>query len=193
MHVLVIGAAGPLGREIMAAGLRRGHDVTGYSGDPTDRLAVGDAVAGRDAVVYAVAPSGGRRRDGVVAAGALATVRAMSDLRVRRLVCVSSAGISAQADPDGGWWYEHVVKPLFRSGAAAELRQMEVTVRQSGLDWTIVRPARLVEGPAQHSWRAGPGYGVPHGAKIAYADAAAFVVAQLDDERDVGHAVAIAW
>ncbi|HMK93368.1 MAG TPA: NAD(P)H-binding protein, partial [Thermoleophilia bacterium] len=186
-------AVGPLGREIVVAGLRRGHDVTGYSGDPTDRLAVGDAVAGRDAVIYAVTPSGGRRRDGVVAAGALATVRAMSDLRVRRLICVSAAGISAQADPGGSWWYERVVKPLLRPGAAAELRQMEVTVRQSGLEWTIVRPARLVEGPAQHSWRAGPGYGVPHGTKIAYADAAAFVVAQLDDDRDVGHAVAVAW
>ena len=193
MRVLVIGANGRLGHEIVAAGLRHGHDLKGFAGDPTDRFAVGDAVAGRDAVVYAVAPAAGRRRDGVAAAGALAAVRAMSDLRVPRLVCLSAAGISPQADVEGSWWHEHVVKPLFRPGAAAELRQMEVTVRQSGLDWTIVRPARLVDEPAQHFWRAGPGYGVPHGSKIAYADVAAFVVEQLDDDRDVGHAVAIAW
>jgi len=193
MRVLVIGSEGLLGREIVTAGLRRGHEMAGYGGDVTDRLAVGDAVAGVDAVVYTAQPRGGRRRDGVVAAGALAAVRAMEDRGVRRLVCVSAAGISARPDPVAGWWSERVVKRLFRSGAAAELRQMEVTVRQSGLGWTIVRPARLVTETSQHSVRAAPGYAVPRGSRIGLADAASFVIDELHDDRDIGHAVAIAW
>ena len=70
---------------------------------------------------------------------------------------------------------------------------MEVTVRQSGLDWTIVRPARLVDDEGKHAWRVGPGYALPHGTKIARADVAEFMLDQLDDGANVGHAVAVAW
>jgi uncharacterized protein YbjT (DUF2867 family) len=70
---------------------------------------------------------------------------------------------------------------------------MEVTVRQSGLDWTIVRPAKLIDGAGKHLWRIGPGYALPGGTKIARADVAEFMLSQLDSGVNVGHAVAIAW
>ena len=66
-------------------------------------------------------------------------------------------------------------------------------MRTSGLDWTIVRPARLTDDAGKHSWRVGPGYAVPQGTKIARADVAEFMLDQLDDRANVGHAVAVAW
>ena len=68
-----------------------------------------------------------------------------------------------------------------------------MTVRQSGFDWTIVRPAKLVDGAGKHLWRTAPGYALPRGTKIARADVAEFMLGELESSVDVGHAVAIAW
>ena len=86
-----------------------------------------------------------------------------------------------------------MLKAAPSQGALADLRHLEVTVRQSGLEWTIVRPARLIDAAGKHSWRAGPGYALPHGTKIARADVAEFMLDEVDDGANVGHAVAVAW
>ena len=68
---------------------------------------------------------------------------------------------------------------------------MEVTVRQSGLDWTLVRPSRLTDGPATGLYRAGPGQALPDARPIARADVAAYVLDQLETDVNVQHAVAL--
>ena len=66
-------------------------------------------------------------------------------------------------------------------------------MRASGIQWTIVRPARIVETPGRGRYREGPGYALPGGAQIAADDVADFMLEQLESDRNVGHAVAIAW
>jgi uncharacterized protein YbjT (DUF2867 family) len=159
-------------------------------GELADLPALAAAAAGQDAVLYAVEPSA--RGDGAapVAQGVRAVVRAMRDKGLRRLVCLSVGDLGATGRPGlavrlfGGARGEH---------ALADVRQMEVAVRQSGLDWTIVRVTALNDRPGKQSWRTAPGYAVPHGAAIARADVARFMLGELDDRADVGHAVAIAW
>jgi uncharacterized protein YbjT (DUF2867 family) len=215
MKVVVFGATERLGGLLVAGALGRGHTVTAFGparpaptgpakdpaggrlqtvpGDLVEGAAVAAAVAGHDAVLYALEPPSGRGPTTRASQGMRNVVRAMSDGGVRRLICLSIGGPGTErvGDPPG------LVKRLFRasppSGALADLRKTEVTVRQSGLDWTIVRAARLTDDEGRHRHRTGPGYALPHGTKIARADVAEFMLDQLDDVTNVGHAVAIAW
>ena len=215
MKVVVVDARERFGELLVGGALSRGHQVTAFgasrrppaevgpggaqgglrtvSGDLLDRVAVAAAVAGQEAVLYAVEPPAGRGRTTRASQGMLNIVRAMSAGRVRRLICLSIGGPGSEPQGD----QPGLVGRLFRSsparGALADLRQMEVTVRQSGLDWTIVRPAKLVDGAGKHLWRRAPGYALSRGTKIARADVAEFMLGELESSVDVGHAVAIAW
>ena len=215
MKVVVVDARERLGELLVSGALSRGHEVTAFgasrgvpanaasggaqggfrtvSGDLLDRVAVAAAVADQQAVLYAVEPPAGRGRTTRASQGMLNIVRAMSAGGVRRLVCLSIGGPGSEPQGD----QMGLIGRLFRSSPArdalADLRQMEVTVRQSGLDWTIVRPAKLVDGAGKHSWRTAPGYALARGTKIARADVAEFMLVQLEPGVETGHAVAIAW
>ena len=223
MNVVVFGASRGVGRFVAAGALRRDHRVTAFGaaladgpapargaaaspaagtadrrwraapGRLDDRLAVGDAVAEQDAVLFAVEPAGPRAGDPSASLGLRTVLRAMSDRGVRRLVCLSMGGPGSERDGAGSGLLGRLFKGAPPPGALAEARQIEVAVRTSGLDWTIVRPARLTDDAGQQSWRAGPGYAVPQGTRIARADVAEFMLDQLGDRVNVGHAVAIAW
>jgi uncharacterized protein YbjT (DUF2867 family) len=71
---------------------------------------------------------------------------------------------------------------------------MEISVRQSELDWTIVRASGvLTDGPPRGEYRAEPGYSLPGGRRISRADVAEYMLDQLTLRTDVGHAVAVAY
>jgi nucleoside-diphosphate-sugar epimerase len=214
MKVVVFDASQGIGGLLVAGALRRAHDVTGFgpgaaaggarpaaadgrlravSGDLRDRFAVSDAVAEQDAVLYAVESSTGRDRATGASEGMRNVLHAMSDNAVRRLVCLSIGGPGSERDGERPGLFARLFGGAPPADALADLRQMEVAVRKSGLAWTIVRPAKLTDDPGKHSWRAGPGYALPHGTRIARADVAEFMLGQLDDRANVGHAVAIAW
>ncbi|HUK76458.1 MAG TPA: NAD(P)-binding oxidoreductase [Thermoleophilia bacterium] len=213
MKVIVFGASQGVGRLVAAEALRRDHTVTAFGvSSPTadrpgpgddgwraapggldDRLAVTDAVAEQDAVLFAVEPDGSRGDRQSPSLAMRTVLRAMSDNGVRRLVCLSMGGPGSERDAAGSGLLGRLFKAAPPPDALAEARQIEVAVRTSGLDWTIVRPARLVDDAGQHSWRVGPGYAVPQGKRIARADVAEFMLDQLDDGTNVGHAVAVAW
>ena len=98
----------------------------------------------------------------VNALGTLNVIRSMQRYQVRRLVVLSASGTQPGRDPNLPWAYERVVKPLFLKHAYADLRRMETSVRQSELDWTIVRVSgALTDGPPRGGYRAEPGYRFP--------------------------------
>ncbi|NTU78772.1 MAG: SDR family oxidoreductase [Chloroflexales bacterium] len=74
----------------------------------------------------------------------------MLDHSLRRLVCVSSLGVSPEVPPSETFLFRTVIGPyLLRLGRTVyeDMRRMEAIVRQSGLDWTIIRPAGLFDSP----------------------------------------------
>jgi len=210
MRVVVFGATGRTGRLLVEGALARGHDATALvrapdklgalrdrirvvQGDVLDGGAVSDAVDGREAALVALAAGGTRAAEQVNAQGTLNVIRSMQRYGVRRLVVLSAGGTQPGRDPNLPWFFERVVKPLFLKGVLADLRRMEVSVRQSELDWTLVRAAQLVDGPARGAYRAEPGYTLPGGTKIARADAAAFMLDELERRDNIAHALAIAY
>jgi nucleoside-diphosphate-sugar epimerase len=210
MKVLVLGATSNVGRLLTSGAAERGHHVTALVrapeelelpdetlrlvvGDVLDGGVVSDAVDGVNAVVVALADTPDRRGAAAVAAqGTLNAVRSMQRYGVRRLVVLSSSAVS----PAGQLGHPGILTRLLdarsRNRYTADLRRMEVTVRQSRLDWTLVRAARLTDDPATGNCRAEPGYSLPGGRRIARADVADYMLDQLTLTGDVGHAVAVA-
>jgi putative NADH-flavin reductase len=211
MKVLIVGATGRTGRLLLKGALERGHSVTALArspkdlddvaertrivaGDVLDGGVVSDAVDGQDAVLVALSAAHNKREPAVNALGTLNVIRSMQRYRVTRLVVLSASGTGPGPDPNLPWFYERIVKPLFFKHAYADLRRMETSVRQSTLDWTIVRvPGALTDGPPRGTYRAEPGYSLPGGRRISRADVAEYMLDQLTLRGDIGHAVAIAY
>jgi putative NADH-flavin reductase len=66
--------------------------------------------------------------------------------------------------------------------AARDREQQEMLIEASGLDWTIVKPPRLSDGPGRGRYRSGEDLGVGAFSHISRADLSAFILTQLDSD-----------
>jgi uncharacterized protein YbjT (DUF2867 family) len=85
---------------------------------------------------------------------------------------------------------------LLRVIVPAEIRdkeQQEQVIRESGLDWVIVRPTILTNGPLTERYRVGTDVRVWLAPRISRADVAHFMLGQLDGRNYVGNAVSITY
>ena len=169
MKVLVVGASRGTGRELVAELVERGHLVTAYSrqaavenddvrhvaADVLDREALGKAMIGQDAVAVTLGIPDNpfrvrltRRASSpldIRSRGTRNVVEAMQEHGVRRLVVQSTYGI--------GETYRHLplaLKAFFSLAIRPQVtdhERQEQLVRESGLDWTIVRPTVLHDDP----------------------------------------------
>jgi putative NADH-flavin reductase len=160
MKLLIVGATGRIGRELVDLALARGHIVTAYVRNPSkiqrrerglivaqgdalevDRLT--QALAGQDAVVSALGlPAKQALRPSSFMAESMASiVAAMKRAHVERLATVSAAVLF----PMRGLFFA-----FFRwllKHHARDLSAMESVIQATELRWTIARPPRLVTGP----------------------------------------------
>jgi putative NADH-flavin reductase len=156
MRTLVLGATGSVGRLVVDTALTRRHDVTALArspekltgiarrirvvhGDALDSRAVEQALAGQDAVVYAVG-AGNVRHTTLFTDSTRILLAAMSHHSVRRLICVTGVG-AGETKGHGGFLYDRILYPLFTKGIYSDKDGQEALIRESGTDWTIVRPA----------------------------------------------------
>jgi uncharacterized protein YbjT (DUF2867 family) len=172
MKILVIGATGRTGRATVAQLLSEGHHVTAFGrhpervGAPSERLSLemGDAlhandveraVAGQDAVVVTLGISENPLRVrffgpahtplDVRSAGTRQVIAAMRRHAVRRLVVLSSYGVAETRSRLGfvdRAFFELILKPQI-----ADTEKQHREVAESGLDWVLVQPVHLTDGP----------------------------------------------
>ena len=116
----------------------------------------------------------------------------MDKTGARRLVAVSAAGAYINGDPDTGWLLKAILPRAFAKHFA-DVRQMENVIRESGLDWTIVRATRLVNRPGTGRYRVRPDFPPPHGRTVARADVAHFIAAALTEDAWLHDAPAVAY
>lgn len=199
MKIVVFGATGPSGRELVAEAARRGHEVTAFvrdeakaaaagfpvpvrlvTGDARNAAAVAAAIQGQDAVVSALG-SGRSRSNPVCAEGIRNIVAGMKTHGVRRLVALSAYGTGDSRHGFYGWFLNTMAPAIQRDKEA-----MEAALAASGLDWTVVRPPVLNRGPATGRLKAGVGLVVPGFQAIPRADLAAWMLDELEARRFVG-------
>lgn len=209
MKLTVLGATGGVGRHVVSHALADGHQVTAVARNP-DRLelthrnltvARADAldagslktvVDGADAVLSGIGQAGRRDPLHPASTSARAATEAMTATGTRRIVVVSAAPLnrSGAGDP---WFTRRAFYPvlwrLFRE-VYTDLEQMETVLADSGLDWTAVRPPRLLDGEGtgryRHAVEASPG-----GSSIRRADVARAMLDTLADPTTIGHAIGL--
>jgi putative NADH-flavin reductase len=207
MRIALLGGTGRIGGHVLSWALDAGHEVTALARDPrslpaaagvtviagqaTDAAAVAELAAGADAVVSALGPRGAKT-PALLATAAKATVTAMDKAGIRRLICVSAAGAFVEEDPDMGALIKFVLPRVF-ARQYADVLEMESVVSASDLDWTLVRPSRLVNAPQTGRYRVRPDFAPVGGRKIARSDVAHFIAAALADEAWVRARPALAY
>jgi putative NADH-flavin reductase len=220
MKLVLAAATGATGRLVLDQALAAGHDVTALVRSPgklppatpharidfnaPDADALAAAVAGADVVVSALGATG-KGDAGVARTGTAALIEAMRVAGVRRLVVLSAAPIgtvSTAARPDkpgtdpGDGLVLRVLTPIVKRALAehyADLALMEDVVIDSGLDWTIVRPPRLTDGPAKGAWRTAVGQNPRNGWTISRSDLAASMLEAATDPGAAGKILAVAY
>lgn len=201
MKIVVFGASGGTGKEIVRQALEAGHEVTGFvrspakleishpnlkkcQGDVLDVAAVEGAVAGQDAVISALGPTR-PPVPGMMENAAKNILAAMKKHGVQRLVSTTGAGVR---DPqDKPKLVDHVMKGLLSLLAKEVLRDSAVNVdviRASNVDWTIVRYPRLIDGTHTGKYRVGY-VGKDSGSQLSRADGADFVLKELTEAKYV--------
>lgn len=200
MRILLIGATGATGLEIIRQALTRDIDVTAAVRSPeklgelADRIRVttgnifdsddiAEAAAGTDAALSSIgAPAGflARGATTVYSKAAAALAAGLPRAGVHRLLFCTSAGVEphdrAEALP-----YRLIAKPLFLQRSYDDMTVAETTIRATSLDWTLVRPARLTNGPATGRYTVSPRLRTPGGKGISRADVATFMLDQILD------------
>ena len=195
MKLIVFGATGSVGHRLVEAALAQGHQVTAFArrpatltldhpdlirraGDVLDPAAVADAVKGHDAVLIAV---GAGRKGGVRSVGTGNVIAAMHRHGVRRLICQSTLG-AGDSRGNLNFFWRRIMFGLFLREAYADHEVQERLIRQSGLDWTIVRSGAFTDGPATGDYKHGfPPTEKALKLKISRTDTALFMLRQLTD------------
>ena len=198
MNILVLGAAGGVGRLIVRQAVAHGHKVTAFVRDPgqaalegamvvrgdvLDVQALSNALPGQDAVVYAI----GVKSTGPTTLFSQSTrflLTAMEQQNVKRLVCITGIG-AGETKGHGGFLYDHFIFPLFTKNRYADKELQEQLIRQSNLDWTIVRPAPFSEEKPSAPFQVLSEVGNAVLRKVSRAEVASFVLEELETRQYV--------
>lgn len=206
-NVAIFGATGSVGREAVKQALEQGHTVTAFARDPAklgitdanlrfvrgdvlDLASVEAAVKDQDAVLCVL---GAGRQGKARAEGTKNIIKAMKNTGVRRLICLSTLG-AGDSRPALNFWWKYVMFGLLLRPAYADHQRQEEFVRQSNLDWTIIRPAAFTDGPRTGEYK--HGFSVDDKSlmlKISRADVADFLVKQLTDDTYLRKAPGISY
>jgi putative NADH-flavin reductase len=206
MKLVVLGATGGVGLEIVRQAIEHGHLVTTFVRAPDrlktfgDRIAViqGDllnraelerVVAAHDAVLSGFGPrlplSNGDAT--LLRRFAVGLTSAMRQAKLRRVVVVSTAFL----------FKDSIIPPVNLLGRllfpniVADAAEMEDVFEKSQLDWTIVRPPRLTDKSWTGKYRIREGHLPWFGFSISRADVADFMIKAAENRASIGKVVGV--
>jgi putative NADH-flavin reductase len=194
MKLVVFGASGASGRQIVEQALEAGHVVTAFvrnsasiasthpklkvvRGDALDAKDVSQAIAGQDAVLSAI----GVNRRSTVTVCAESTRNIISGMKehgVRRFICLSAYGASETRDTA---LYSKVLRFFIGKRVEDKDRQEEL-LRACGLEWVSVRPPLLTNGARKGRYRVGFDIPIKLFSSVSRADVAEFMLRQLTND-----------
>ncbi|MEM9951717.1 MAG: SDR family oxidoreductase [Chloroflexota bacterium] len=213
MNITVFGATGATGREVVTQALANGHHVTAFARTPANvpmnehpqlTIVQGDATKATDIAraiteetEVVISTLGHRRGDpqpNLLTNATQAIISTMQQHQVKRLILQSGAGCWIEGKDNPGL-LEHVVRfalKTFSGHVLEDSERMVATVMNSGLDWTIPRAPRMVEGDHTSTYRVGY-LGNNAGTTISFADFADFIVKELDNNANLCESPVISY
>ena len=207
MKLLVFGATGPTGRELVSQALAQGHEVTAFArrpealaprerlriarGDTRDRASVEAAAGGHDAALSALGIGTSFIPNTLIEDSMKNIVPALERAGVKRFVHMSAFGVGEtknEAPLIPRLFYNTLLAGIFADKLSAER-----LLRASPLDWTIVYPTLLTHGALTGRYRAGEKlelHGMP---SISRADVAHFMLGEAAHPAFVRKAVVLSY
>ena len=203
MKVIIFGATGKTGQHTWRQALEQGHEVTLFvrsvekidsvdssclhvvQGDVFEADSVAKAVANHDAAIVCLGSSNLRDKT-TLTVGTKHVVDGMICHNVKRLVIVSAAGVE-ESWAQISWFSRLLFKTLLRN-VFSDHKTQEALVKQSPLDWTIVRSAVLTDQPASGDYTASNTAAIR---RISRADLADFLVKQVTDKTYMQQAISV--
>lgn len=204
MKLIVFGASGGVGKEVVRQALDAGHQVTAYvrdsnklpiqhtsltiiQGDGLDENAVQEAIKGHEAVISCI----GSRGTGATTLMSDVTrhvIAGMQEHGVARISYVASAGIHSELKGVMGFLLSRILKNVLD-----DHRRAYELLAGSKLHWTVARPLQLTDGPWTGQYRQADAAIPKGGQKISRADTAHFLLTAVTESGYDGKSVALAY
>jgi putative NADH-flavin reductase len=209
MKLIVFGSTGKTGRNIVEQALNCGHEVTAIArnpdalgmehpnleivkGDVFQPATFDEAMKEQDAVLSAIGINSTKPTT-VYSQGVFNMVTAMKKNGVRRIICVSASAVVTS--PKLSFpvrlmtrLLQNVLRNMY-----GDLLKMEQVLKQSELDWTVVRPPRLTNGEIKTKYRYGVNEWLSHCLSISRTDLAHFMLHHINDSNTYRTIIEVAY
>lgn len=168
MKVIIFGSTGTIGQLLIQQALDKGYQVTAFArktekiqiahqhltkvkGDVMDFDSVNHAIKNHDVAIVVL----GAGRKGIVrSVGTKNIIQAMKQNGIKRLICQSTMGVGDSRGNLNFFWKYMMFGWLLRPAYLDHIQQ-EKYVRDSDLDWTIVRPGEFTDGELTRHYKHG--------------------------------------
>lgn len=205
MKIVIFGATGKTGLELVKQSLEKGHSVTAfvrdpsrldinderltlYTGDVNNPANVSEAIQDHEAVICALGAGSDLKKTTVRTTGTINIVDGMKKNHVKRLAVISAMGVGESWN-SLSFTNKTIFATLLKSSREDHEAQ-EVVVKESGLDWTIVRPSGLTDTPRTGLYEVGENVRGDT-SRISAADVADLVLNELEQNEYLQKAITI--
>jgi putative NADH-flavin reductase len=211
MKILLFGSTGGTGKEVLLQALEKGYFVTAIVRNPTKiniqseslKVIQGDvltsnldfAFAEQDAVICCLgAPA--NKAGTLRSEGTKNIIDAMKKANLYRLICQTSLGYddSIQVLSCTSFIFKKIIVPYILKATFKEHHLQEIAIKQSGLNWTVVRPGNLTNGKKTENYKSNFSYSDPTlKVKISRADVAHLLIKQLSSSENNQKIIGISY
>lgn len=210
MNILIIGATGGTGKQLVSKALELGHYVTAFARNSSktkithDRLKVIEgnvldidslkkAICGQEAVLCALGHKRWFYPTKILSKGTKNIIDTMENENIKRFICETSLGLGKSIGRMG-LYYTLFVIPFILPFYFCDKRKQESVIQSSSLDWTIIRPGALNNKKARGKYRHGFNIGNwIYTVRISRADVADFMLNQLEENTYVHLTPGVCW
>ena len=201
MKLVILGATGRTGRHLVSQALEAGHDVTILArdkshspaadarlriieGDAADTAALTAASRDQDAVISAIGRGQSFKSERLIERTVPAILAGMQANGIKRLMLMSALGVG-DSYRESPIMAKLFFKTLLR-GIYADKLIGDQQIRNSALEWTIVQPVVLTDGPLTKQYRSGEHLALAGMPKVSRADTAHFILEHINDRATIG-------
>lgn len=217
MKIIVLGASRGTGLHVVRLAVEKGYGTTAISrnvsmilsdselnsyaqsnlkfikGDVLVPSSFEKEIEGKDVVISTIGVKD-RKSTFLYSEGITNVINAMLNFEVKRLICVSAVGV--EVTPGMSLILKlltkFILQPLLKNNFS-DLLRMEEIVMKSNLNWTIVRPPRLLNGKQTGNYRFSVNNYLRNPFTIRRSDLAHFIVNNINNEKVFCSKVEIAY
>lgn len=209
-EIAVLGANGGIGRQVVELALKEGHKVTAILRNPANMVlqhenlvtvkgdilnpdSIAAHLENKDAIISAIGKNS-VKQTALYSQGNKNLIELLKTANSKRVFFISASGL--EVNPTHSLLIRLVTRFVLQKilrHMYADLWKMEAIVKQSGLDWTIMRPPQLTDKPLTGNYRFEINHFLSNGLKISRADLAHFILHNISNRQIMKATVEVAY